>query len=109
MRLCRFGKNRLGLVRADSVLDVTPVLDRPPSYRYPLPRHSQRRAAPEGEYPRSDHRCAGLIAFATSFYTLMPGDVLLTGTPEGVGPIRGGDVIRSAISGIGEMTTLVRA
>ena len=50
----------------------------------------------------------GLIAFATSFYTLMPGDVLLTGTPEGVGPIRGGDVIRSAISGIGEMTTLVR-
>jgi 2,4-diketo-3-deoxy-L-fuconate hydrolase len=50
----------------------------------------------------------GLIAFATSFYTLMPGDVLLTGTPEGVGPIRPGDVIRSAISGIGEMTTLVR-
>ncbi len=51
----------------------------------------------------------GLIAFATSFYTLMPGDVLLTGTPEGVGPIKAGDVIRSAISGIGEMTTLVRA
>jgi 2,4-didehydro-3-deoxy-L-rhamnonate hydrolase len=50
----------------------------------------------------------GLIAFATSFYTLMPGDVLLTGTPEGVGPIRPGEVIRSAISGIGEMTTLVR-
>lgn len=39
MRLCRFGKNRLGLVRADSVIDVTPVLDRLPSYRYPLPRH----------------------------------------------------------------------
>ena len=50
----------------------------------------------------------GLIAFATSFYTLMPGDVLLTGTPEGVGPIRAGDVIWSAISGIGEMTTRVR-
>jgi 2-keto-4-pentenoate hydratase/2-oxohepta-3-ene-1,7-dioic acid hydratase in catechol pathway len=50
----------------------------------------------------------GLIAFATSFYTLMPGDVLLTGTPEGVGPIRVGDVIRSAISDIGEMTTLVQ-
>jgi 2,4-didehydro-3-deoxy-L-rhamnonate hydrolase len=39
MRLCRFGKNCLGLVRADSVIDVTPVLDRLPSYRYPLPRH----------------------------------------------------------------------
>jgi hypothetical protein len=89
MRLCRFGKNRLGLVRADSVLDVTPVLDRPPSYRYPLPRHDQRGAAPEGEYSRSDHRCAGLIAFATSFYTLMPGEVPLTGTPEGSAPSEG--------------------
>ena len=51
----------------------------------------------------------GLIAFATQFYSLMPGDVLLTGTPEGVGPIRPGDVLRSEIAGIGEMTTLVEA
>ena len=42
----------------------------------------------------------GLIAFASRFYTLMPGDVLLTGTPEGVGPIKLGDVIRSEISRI---------
>jgi hypothetical protein len=94
MRLCRFGKNRLGLVRADSVIDVAPVLDRLPSYRYPLPRHDQRRTAPEGEYSRSDHRCAGALAFATSFYTLMPdtvmpGDALLTGTPEGSAPSEG--------------------
>ena len=34
---------------------------------------------------------ADLIVFASSFYTLMPGDVLLTGTPEGVGPIVPGD------------------
>ena len=101
MRLCRFGKNRLGLVRADSVIDVTPVLDRLPSYRYPLPRHSQRRAAPEGEYSRSDHRCAGAHRLRNEL-------LYLTGTPEGAGPIRGGDVIRSAICGIGEMTTLVR-
>ncbi len=51
----------------------------------------------------------GLIAFGTQFYSLMPGDVLLTGTPEGVGPIKPGDVIRSEIAGIGEMTTLVQA
>jgi 2,4-didehydro-3-deoxy-L-rhamnonate hydrolase len=50
----------------------------------------------------------GLIAFASRFYTLMPGDVLLTGTPEGVGPIKPGDVIRSEISRIGAMTTSVR-
>lgn len=48
-----------------------------------------------------------LIAFATSFYTLMPGDILLTGTPEGVGPIKPGDSIQSSISLIGAMTTRV--
>jgi 2,4-didehydro-3-deoxy-L-rhamnonate hydrolase len=51
----------------------------------------------------------GLIAFASRFYSLMPGDVLLTGTPEGVGPIAPGDVIQSEISLIGAMTSSVRA
>ena len=50
----------------------------------------------------------GLIVFASRFYTLMPGDVLLTGMPEGVGPIKPGDVIRSEISRIGAMTTSVQ-
>jgi 2-keto-4-pentenoate hydratase/2-oxohepta-3-ene-1,7-dioic acid hydratase in catechol pathway len=50
-----------------------------------------------------------LIAFASSFYTLMPGDVLLTGTPEGVGPIAPGDVLDAAISGIGAMRVRVRS
>jgi 2,4-didehydro-3-deoxy-L-rhamnonate hydrolase len=49
-----------------------------------------------------------LIAFASSFYTLMPGDVLLTGTPEGVGPIAPGDVLDASISGIGAMRVRVR-
>jgi 2-keto-4-pentenoate hydratase/2-oxohepta-3-ene-1,7-dioic acid hydratase in catechol pathway len=50
-----------------------------------------------------------LIEFASSFYTLMPGDVLLTGTPEGVGPIIAGDTIEASISGIGSMQVAVRA
>jgi 2,4-diketo-3-deoxy-L-fuconate hydrolase len=50
-----------------------------------------------------------LIAFASSFYTLMPGDILLTGTPEGVGPIRPGDAIVSSIASIGTMTTRVES
>jgi len=50
-----------------------------------------------------------LIAFASSFYTLMPGDVLLTGTPEGVGPIAPGDVLDASISGIGAMQVRVRS
>lgn len=50
----------------------------------------------------------GLIAFASSFYTLMPGDVILTGTPEGVGPIVAGDVMTATIQNIGSMDVAVR-
>jgi 2-keto-4-pentenoate hydratase/2-oxohepta-3-ene-1,7-dioic acid hydratase in catechol pathway len=50
-----------------------------------------------------------LIALASSFYTLMPGDVLLTGTPAGVGPLQAGDVLDAGISGIGRMQVQVRA
>jgi 2-keto-4-pentenoate hydratase/2-oxohepta-3-ene-1,7-dioic acid hydratase in catechol pathway len=49
-----------------------------------------------------------LIEFASSFYTLLPGDVLLSGTPEGVGPIVPGDVMHARIEGIGEMVVQVR-
>jgi 2-keto-4-pentenoate hydratase/2-oxohepta-3-ene-1,7-dioic acid hydratase in catechol pathway len=50
-----------------------------------------------------------LIEFASSFYTLYPGDVYFTGTPEGVGPVKPGDVIRAQCDPIGEMTIKVRA
>lgn len=48
-----------------------------------------------------------LIAIASRLYTLHPGDVILTGTPEGVGPVLPGDVLRVACDGIGEMTLRV--
>ncbi len=48
-----------------------------------------------------------LIALASRLYTLHPGDVILTGTPEGVGPVVAGDEIRAACEGIGEMTLQV--
>jgi 2-keto-4-pentenoate hydratase/2-oxohepta-3-ene-1,7-dioic acid hydratase in catechol pathway len=50
-----------------------------------------------------------LIAFVTSFYTLHPGDVLMTGTPQGVGPVRPGDVMTARIERIGEMVVRVGA
>ena len=49
-----------------------------------------------------------LIAFASRFYTLHPGDVIFTGTPEGVGPIVPGDVIEAAVEGIGTFSMPVR-
>jgi len=48
-----------------------------------------------------------LIEYASSFYTLYPGDVIFTGTPEGVGPVKPGDEIRAGIERIGELTVQV--
>jgi 2,4-didehydro-3-deoxy-L-rhamnonate hydrolase len=39
---------------------------------------------------------------------LLPGDVLLTGTPEGVGPIMPGDLLDASITGLGQMRVEVR-
>ncbi|MBX9774616.1 MAG: fumarylacetoacetate hydrolase family protein [Xanthobacteraceae bacterium] len=50
-----------------------------------------------------------LIEFASSFYTLYPGDVYYTGTPSGVGPVKAGDVITLESPLIGAMTVAVRA
>jgi 2-keto-4-pentenoate hydratase/2-oxohepta-3-ene-1,7-dioic acid hydratase in catechol pathway len=50
-----------------------------------------------------------LIEMASSFYTLYPGDVILSGTPEGVSPIEPGDRIVATVEGIGSMEVAVRA
>lgn len=50
-----------------------------------------------------------LIEFASSFYTLYPGDVFYTGTPSGVGPVKPGDVVTVESPPIGAMTVPVRA
>jgi 2-keto-4-pentenoate hydratase/2-oxohepta-3-ene-1,7-dioic acid hydratase in catechol pathway len=52
---------------------------------------------------------AELIELASSFYTLYPGDVIYTGTPEGVSPIEPGDRIVATIQRIGTMDIAVRA
>jgi len=52
---------------------------------------------------------AELIEYASSFYTLFPGDVMITGTPEGVSPIQPGDVISAYVERIGTMEVRVRA
>jgi len=50
-----------------------------------------------------------LIELASSFYTLYPGDVIFTGTPEGVSPIEAGDEVVATIEKIGTMRVRVRA
>jgi 2,4-didehydro-3-deoxy-L-rhamnonate hydrolase len=50
-----------------------------------------------------------LLVFASQFYTLEPGDILFTGTPEGVGPVIAGDIIVTDFEGIGRMTVVVHS
>jgi 2-keto-4-pentenoate hydratase/2-oxohepta-3-ene-1,7-dioic acid hydratase in catechol pathway len=52
---------------------------------------------------------AELIELASAFYTLQPGDLLFTGTPEGVSPIQAGDRIVATIDKIGSMSVATRA
>lgn len=46
---------------------------------------------------------ATLIEYVTAFMTLLPGDVIVTGTPEGVGPLSPGDRVEVEIDGIGTL------
>ncbi len=48
-----------------------------------------------------------LVRFVSDVMTLHPGDLLLTGTPEGVGPLRAGDVVSVTIDGIGTLSNPV--
>ncbi|NYT67409.1 fumarylacetoacetate hydrolase family protein [Pusillimonas noertemannii] len=48
-----------------------------------------------------------LVEYASSFYTLHPGDVIYTGTPEGVGPVKPGDTIVAEFEKIGRMQVAV--
>jgi 2-keto-4-pentenoate hydratase/2-oxohepta-3-ene-1,7-dioic acid hydratase in catechol pathway len=51
---------------------------------------------------------AFLISYASRFMTLEEGDILITGTPEGVSEIRPGDVVRAEIAGVGAVENPVR-
>jgi 2-keto-4-pentenoate hydratase/2-oxohepta-3-ene-1,7-dioic acid hydratase in catechol pathway len=50
-----------------------------------------------------------LVAYVSSVMTLLPGDVILTGTPDGVGPMEVGDEVEVTVSGIGSLTNRVVA
>lgn len=50
-----------------------------------------------------------LVAYISDVMTLEPGDVILTGTPEGVGPLAPGDVVEVTIDSVGTLRNTVRA
>jgi len=52
---------------------------------------------------------AAIVAYASETMTLEPGDLVATGTPEGVGPLRDGDRLVLEIEGIGSLRVGVRS
>jgi 2-keto-4-pentenoate hydratase/2-oxohepta-3-ene-1,7-dioic acid hydratase in catechol pathway len=55
------------------------------------------------------HDIPKLIEWVSAVMTLLPGDVILTGTPEGVGPIVPGDTVSVTVEKIGTLTNPVVA
>jgi hypothetical protein len=62
-------------------------------------RRESVEASTEVMTERSTSLCSPISA--SSFYTLYPGDILMTGTPEGVGPVEPGDLIEAEVAQIG--------
>jgi 2-keto-4-pentenoate hydratase/2-oxohepta-3-ene-1,7-dioic acid hydratase in catechol pathway len=63
----------------------------------------------DGRTSQMIHDIAAQIAFISAVMTLLPGDVILTGTPAGVGPIVAGDTVSVEVEGIGTLTNPVVA
>lgn len=55
------------------------------------------------------HKIPELVEFVSAVMTLLPGDLILTGTPEGVGPIEAGQQVSITVEGIGTLTNPVQA
>jgi 2-keto-4-pentenoate hydratase/2-oxohepta-3-ene-1,7-dioic acid hydratase in catechol pathway len=53
------------------------------------------------------HDITTLVTYVTSVMTMLPGDVILTGTPEGIGPLAAGDSVSVSVEGIGALTNRV--
>ncbi|WP_028850402.1 fumarylacetoacetate hydrolase family protein [Thermocrispum municipale] len=61
----------------------------------------------DGSTAQMVHTVADLVAFVSEIMTLLPGDVILTGTPEGVGPMQAGQEVSVTVDGIGTLTNPV--
>ena len=86
-------------------LVTTDELPDPANLAFSLAVNGERRQA--GHTSMLIRSIPELIAWASRFYTLHPGDVIMTGTPEGVGPVSDGDVITVEGRGLGSMTISV--
>ena len=91
-----------------------PLSDFVPASSVPDPHNLTLRLAVNGE-PRQNgtssdmiHRVPQIISYISGIFTLEPGDVILTGTPAGVGPVQAGDTMDAEISAVGRLKIFVQ-
>ena len=61
----------------------------------------------EGDLNQMIWKVPEMISYLSEYYTLAPGDVILSGTPSGVGPVQKGDEMTIEVEGLGSMTVNV--
>ena len=87
-----------------------PLSDFVPAGAVPDPHNLNLKLAVNGEGRQNGtssdmvNRIPQIIAHISAIFTLEPGDVILTGTPAGVGQVRAGDVMTAEISSVGRLT-----
>lgn len=62
----------------------------------------------QGSTAQLIHSIERIVSYASEAFTLLPGDVILTGTPAGVGPLEAGDTVEVEVEGIGVLRNSVR-
>lgn len=91
-----------------------PLSDFVPAAAIPAPQALRLRLTVNGEVRQEGSTAdmlrsvAQLVSEASSYFTLEAGDILLTGTPSGVGPIKSGDQLEAVIEGVGMLSVSVR-
>ena len=91
-----------------------PLSDFVPAAAVPDPQALRLRLTVNGEVRQDGttadmlRSVAQLVSEASTYFTLEAGDILLTGTPSGVGPIKSGDRLEAVIEGVGMLSISVR-
>ena len=91
-----------------------PLGDLAPAEAVPDPQALDLRLTVNGAVRQASHTSdmvfsvATLIAYCSRIFTLEPGDLLYTGTPEGVGPVEDGDVLEATATGLPPLRVTIR-
>ena len=90
--------------RSAPIGPIVPVADSGPLDRGPVTLAVNGTVRQAGDLDQMIWKVPEMIAHLSRFFTLAPGDVILTGTPAGVGAVVRGDVMQGGVAGVGEIT-----